>query len=198
MVECEYISRWVVGFRFTPESIRWYLTHNKIGKAEESLRQIAKANKKDYLEGSLKIPTVPKKNLSCLALFSSWSVTINVLIQGFVWFVIGMGYFGASYGASDLGGSMYLNFVVISLVEFPANALAIDNLERYGRKKSTIVTMIIGGICCFIVSLIPSGTDRTDYLVGRVIGGTLGKGFFTFAFDTVFVWSGEIFPTVVR
>ena len=35
-------------------------------------------------------------------------------------------------------------------------------------------------------------------MVGRVIGGMLGKGFITVSFGGVFVWSGEIFPTVVR
>ncbi len=32
---------------------------------------------------------------------------------------------------------------------------------RFGRKKSTIAHMILGGIACFIVSLIPGGTGRT-------------------------------------
>ena len=37
-----------------------------------------------------------------------------------------------------------------------------------------------------------------DYIVGRVIGGMLGKGFITTSFNSFYVWSGEIFPTVVR
>lgn len=41
-----------------------------------------------------------------------------------------MVYYGASYGASDFGGSMYLNYALISLVEIPSNYLVIDNCER--------------------------------------------------------------------
>ena len=37
-----------------------------------------------------------------------------------------------------------------------------------------------------------------DYIVGRVIGGILGKGFITASFSALFIWSGEIFPTVAR
>jgi OCT family organic cation transporter-like MFS transporter 4/5 len=42
-----------------------------------------------------------------------------------------MAYYGASYGASDFGGNMYFNFALTSLIEIPANFLAIDNCERY-------------------------------------------------------------------
>ena len=42
-----------------------------------------------------------------------------------------MAYLGTTYGASDFGGNMYLNFALTSLVEIPANFVAIDNCERY-------------------------------------------------------------------
>jgi hypothetical protein len=45
-------------------------------------------------------------------------------------FINGMVYYGASYGASDLGGSMYLNYMLTSLIEIPANVLVVDNCER--------------------------------------------------------------------
>ena len=41
-----------------------------------------------------------------------------------------MVYYGASYGASDLGGSMYLNYTLTSLIEIPANILVVDNCVR--------------------------------------------------------------------
>jgi hypothetical protein len=42
-----------------------------------------------------------------------------------------MVYYGASYGASDLGGSMYLNYALTSLVEIPANVFVVDSCVRY-------------------------------------------------------------------
>ena len=72
-------------FRFTPESIRWFMTHDKVEKADKELRHIAKENKKEYPEETLKIPATSTKNLSCLALFSTWTLAIGVLIQGFAW-----------------------------------------------------------------------------------------------------------------
>ena len=46
-------------------------------------------------------------------------------------FVNGMVYYGLSLSSAEFGGSIYLNFVLTSLVEIPANILVIDNCNRY-------------------------------------------------------------------
>ena len=43
----------------------------------------------------------------------------------------GLVYFGASYGASDFGGNMYVNFALASVVEISAHLLSTHNCERY-------------------------------------------------------------------
>ena len=45
-------------------------------------------------------------------------------------FVNGMVYYGLSLSAGEFGGSIYLNFVLTSLVEIPANLLVIHNCNR--------------------------------------------------------------------
>ena len=42
----------------------------------------------------------------------------------------GMVYYGVSLSAGAFGGSIYLNFILTSLVEIPANILVIDNCNR--------------------------------------------------------------------
>ncbi|EDO29771.1 predicted protein, partial [Nematostella vectensis] len=46
-------------------------------------------------------------------------------------FVNGMVYYGVSMSSGDFGGSIYLNFVLTSLVEIPGNWLVIDNCNRF-------------------------------------------------------------------
>ncbi len=50
-----------------------------------------------------------------------------------------MVYYGASYGASDLGGSMYLNYTLTSLIEIPANILVVDNCGRYNVHIASLI-----------------------------------------------------------
>ena len=52
---------------------------------------------------------------------------LNVLFR----FVNGMVYYGLSLSSGEFGGSIYLNFVLTSLVEIPGNILVIHNCNRY-------------------------------------------------------------------
>lgn len=49
-------------------------------------------------------------------------------------FVHGVLYLGLSLSAGEFGGSIYLNFVLTSLVEFPSHVLAIDCCNRWARR----------------------------------------------------------------
>ena len=42
-----------------------------------------------------------------------------------------MVYYGLSLSSGEFGGSIYLNFVLTSLVEIPGNILVIHNCNRY-------------------------------------------------------------------
>ena len=57
-----------------------------------------------------------------------------------------MSYYGTVLNIGNLAGDIYLNFVLMVLVEFPAKAAAIYLLDRIGRKKLHIGFLIIGGI----------------------------------------------------
>ena len=85
MIYASYKFNYPFLSRFTPESIRWYITHDKIEKTEKELRDIARTNRKEYPEEIIKVPVTSTKNLSCLALFSTWSLAFSVMIQAVAW-----------------------------------------------------------------------------------------------------------------
>jgi len=61
-------------------------------------------------------------------------------------FVVSMAYYGLSLNVDNLAGDFYLNFFLTGLVDFPAYTLCILLMDRVGRKKLYLVTMVIGGI----------------------------------------------------
>ena len=71
--------------RSIPESIRWYMTHDKVEKAEVTLQKIAEVNKTKYPNEHLSVPETATVSLGFLALFSTCSLTISALVQAFAW-----------------------------------------------------------------------------------------------------------------
>ena len=70
---------------------------------------------------------------TCHSLIDSYSIPLKVFspLNVLFRFVNGMVYYGLSLSSGEFGGSIYLNFVLTSLVEIPGNILVIHNCNRY-------------------------------------------------------------------
>ena len=97
---------------------------------------------------------------------------ISTLAQGVLWFVNGMVYYGLASAAGDLGGSVYLNFLYLSLAEIPSAIFASYLPNRFGRKKTTIISLFLAGAFCICVPFIPLTGNGKAF---RVAVGILGK-----------------------
>ncbi|PFX33205.1 organic cation transporter protein-like isoform X1 [Stylophora pistillata] len=188
---------WIV----VPESVRWLTTHQRVGEAENILKRVANTNKKPMPEENLGLPDDQKtteKEAGFMDLFGSRSMTKKTIISWISWFVNAQVYFGVSLGSVMLGGNIYLNFFLTSLVELPGNAFAIYAMNRFGRKKVVVIGLIVAAISNLLVTVIPSDPNNTGYAAGRIIFAMIGKFSVMNSFDAIFVFSSELFPTVVR
>jgi len=177
------------------ESPRWLKTARRYEDCKNVFKKIARYNKQPFDE-SLQITRTETsmKRTTPLDLFKSKKIAIYTISQGFIWFVNGMVYYGISLAADELGGSFYLNWIYISVIEIPSAIMAIFCSNYLGRKTTTIIAMIIGGILCIIVPFVPSSGDHP----AKVILGVLGKMFITLSYDVITIWSVEIFSTDIR
>ncbi|XP_057291589.1 organic cation transporter-like protein isoform X2 [Hydractinia symbiolongicarpus] len=185
-------------WKFIPESVRWLHVKGRNDEAEKILRKVAKVNKNAYPASKLCEISQEKSSGSFRNLFSTKKITMLTLSMCFIWFVNGMVYYGISLASDDLGGNMYRDFVLTSLVEIPGNILVIVLSNRYGRKKATTGSMFITAFSLLVVAIIPGRTENHAYNWSRVSFGMLGKLFITTAFDSVYILAAELYPTVVR
>ncbi|XP_020605192.1 organic cation transporter protein-like [Orbicella faveolata] len=190
----------VLGLFFSPESVRWYLVNGRTERAEKVLQKVAKFNKKPIPQESLQ--NYEKQRLGDLRdLFKSRSMTHRTLVSWYCWFVNGMVYYGVSFSSPFVGGSMYLNFFItstIALVAYPALAWGCN---RFGRKKTICCGLFFSAVGAFGSVLLTSFDDGNNkgILVGKIIFALcIAKFFIVFAFDGFYVYSAELFPTVIR
>ncbi|XP_078378344.1 organic cation transporter protein-like [Oculina patagonica] len=190
-------------WRFVPESTRYLLLKGKIADAENVLRKIAATNKKEYPEEPLSNPKAQGKVQSMgnvLDLFRTKRMTHRTLVCWYAWLVNGMVYYGVAFSTPTLGGNMYLNFFLSSIIEFPANYAGIWAMGRFGRKKPLVYCMIIAAIAsvgAVLCTMYDPGEDK-GFMAGRIIMALSAKFFIFISFDAVYVYAAELFPTVIR
>lgn len=107
-----------------------------------------------------------------------------------------MVYYGISLSTSNLPGSMYLNAFLSGAVEFPGYLIVHLLLNRWGRKKLHFLTTFISGLFCTSAILLVYFAEKVQWAF--ILVSMLGKCFNTSAFAIIYIWTSELYPTVVR
>lgn len=81
----------------------------------------------------------------------------------FIFLVNSIVYTGLSYMSANLGVSDYLAFAISGLVEAPSCILAWYAMEKWGRRYSILITMIVVGMCCVGNVFVPDGIVSLIY-----------------------------------
>lgn len=123
-------------------------------------------------------------------------------------------YYGLSLGVSRLGTNLYLTQFVFGLVEIPARSLVLVVLP-ISRRFSQSGFLATGGLACLLMLAVPAGmyvlsgktqpalrcascfgfADQFKVLTGLAMVGKFG---IAASFAVIYVYTAEIFPTVLR
>ena len=109
------------------------------------------------------------------------------------WLTNTLVYYGISFNTSELAGDPYLNFALSVFVELIAILMCQLTLERFGRKKPYAINMAITGIALMLIQFIPRDMS---YMV--TILALVGKFSISFCYNSVYIITAEIHPTVIR
>ncbi|VDI31068.1 MFS transporter, OCT family, solute carrier family 22 (organic cation transporter), member 4/5 [Mytilus galloprovincialis] len=180
-----------------PESPRWLLSMGRHEEAVTILKKVALTNKANIPEKLLQIQDEPDPHGNLWHLFSSKVLFVRTMIIFLNWAVVSLMYYGVTMNVGNMGGDFYLNFFLLALIEFPAYSICIYLVDKIGRKKLHCGCMLLGGFACastiFTVSF--GGKSLEPLTLALAIIGKLGA---SGAFCVIYVFSAELYPTVVR
>ena len=189
----------LVFYIFVPESIRWLNLNNRSDEAMTILRNIARWNNK-MLPENLSLATstnitVHRPNICHV--FRVKTVAVQTYVQIYIWMTTALLCYGLQFAAKNLGGSLYLNFTLLAAVGLPAELTSAFVNKVLGRKKSTLISLLLGGTMCVLIGCIPTNGNHFMKTV-RVVLGILGKMCGSVTFSSIYLWSAELYPTNVR
>ncbi|KAL6650676.1 hypothetical protein ACP70R_009601 [Stipagrostis hirtigluma subsp. patula] len=119
-------------------------------------------------------------------------LVLSVLLN----FLCSVVYYGLSLNVVNLKTNLYVSVLLNSVADLPACLLITLLLNRFGRKPLCIGLMLLGGVACTAGSLI-AGISVMMVMIRMACGvvGIFGVGA---TYILLFVYTAELFPTVVR
>ncbi|OWM88715.1 hypothetical protein CDL15_Pgr002482 [Punica granatum] len=205
---------------FISESPRWYLVRGKINEAMKIVRIIAKSNNRQIPDGVILALDeevnedhttnggVPHKGEekdgvddkeavsgSLIDVVRSPTTRIRLILTVAINFLCSIVYYGISLNVVNLDTNLYLNVLLNAVAEMPAFTITALLLDRFGRKPLAIGTQWFSGLFCLIGALVPL---HGVWKVVRMVCGVLGIFGMAGTYNLLFIYTAELFPTVVR
>ncbi|CAG4930752.1 unnamed protein product [Colias eurytheme] len=187
-------------YNFIPESPRWLITKGRKEQAIEVLTYIAKKNNrpttniKHIVEKELLHNNSDQQNNgSYLDLFKTPKMRVYTLINALIWLCCSHTFFGINQYIGRLDGNIYLNVFLSAIGFVPALFLVVALSLYVSRKMSMVVTFVGTGLVLLVFIFIPS-----DMKYATLSFAILGQIIIYIAFILIYLYTSEVFPTVLR
>ncbi|XP_077403600.1 solute carrier family 22 member 6 [Vanacampus margaritifer] len=185
------------------ESSRWLVLSQNYDKAIENLKSVAKINGRREEGDKIDIKMVQesmKKEMSCsqgsytvLDLFRTPTMRSMTICLSAVWLSTSFAYYGLAMDLQKFGVDFYLIQVIFGAVDIPAKVVITVTMSFIGRRPSQSGALILAGITVLINLMVPY-----DHQTLRTSLAVVGKGCLAASFNCCYLYSGELFPTIIR
>ncbi|XP_064359233.1 solute carrier family 22 member 6-A-like [Dromaius novaehollandiae] len=185
------------------ESARWLLMAGKPKRALKELKKVARMNRKkeeadkldiealkSYMEKEM---TSMKSSHTVLDLVRTPTVRRISCCLCFVWFFTSFAYYGLAMDLQNFAFNIYVIQLVFGAVDIPAKMVSILTITFVGRRFTQALALILAGLAILANIFVPQElrTLRTALAV-------FGKGCLAASFNCVYLYTSELYPTVIR
>lgn len=194
------------------ESPRWLIVNGQSTRAKQVLRKASRWNKvalppEDQLNTLFSIINKevdnhhPKTNSGSSSYKGFWrprllwnrDITVITLVISLCYFCVALVYDGLNLAGELYSDNLYLYLVLGGLAEIPGIILAAPVVHRLGRKAPVVACLLGCGVVNIAISFLQAEARAASFTAAMI-----GKLLVTAAFQIIYLYSSELFPTEVR
>lgn len=184
-----------------PESARWLITRKRTEEVIKTLEAAAKCNRlptetiRNDVETFLEEQKAAKQTTpgSFADLIRTPKMRMKTIVLSLNWFVISNLFYGVAQMMGQIAGNVFWNIFIAGMVQIPGNLLCVFICDCLGRKRSLILAYVITFVPLFAMLGCP-----VDPHWPRIVCGSISMMGCAMTFSIIYVYSGELLPTVVR
>ncbi|KAG9475517.1 hypothetical protein GDO78_003753 [Eleutherodactylus coqui] len=187
-----------------PESSRWLVLGGRYEQAIKDLKKVARINRKieegdkftvEKIKYDMKreINATSGSNYSVLDLIKTPVVRRISFCLSCTWFSTSFAYYGLAMDLQKFGLSIYIIQVIFGVVDIPAKFISYFVMTYIGRRALQAGSSILAGIAILVNIFVPQESQAA-----RAAMAVFGKGCLAASFNCVYLYSGELYPTVIR
>uniref|UniRef100_H3BFY9 Solute carrier family 22 member 6, like n=1 Tax=Latimeria chalumnae TaxID=7897 RepID=H3BFY9_LATCH len=157
-------------------------------------KRLRKKKKKEILNSSMQQELASvKASYSILDLFRTPAMRRISCCLSVIWASTSFAYYGLALDLQNFGINIYLVQVIFGAIDIPAKFISTTTMSYVGRRFTQVCSLIIAGLMILANTLVPR-----DLQTLRTALAVLGKGSLASSFTCAFLYTGEIYPTVIR
>ncbi|CAH0731288.1 unnamed protein product, partial [Brenthis ino] len=181
------------------ESPRWLITMGKVEEATKIVKRAAEMNglPTEKVEETLKKMSEDIQSQSTNSkpnyadLFQS-ALLLKTVCSCIIWLIVGLTYYGFNQYISQTSSDPFITVAAVAVIQLPSILFSIWLLRHFGRKTAVITFLTIGGLCVLTLGLVPDKFWITLTL------GCIGVSCASVVATCIYIYTSELFPTVVR
>ncbi|XP_076772812.1 organic anion transporter 3 isoform X3 [Arvicanthis niloticus] len=189
--------------RWVPESIRWLVLSGKFSKALKTLQRVATFNGKKEEGKKLTVEDLKfnlQKDITSAKIKYGLSDLFRVSILrrvtfclSLAWFSTGFAYYSLAMGVEEFGVNIYILQIIFGGVDIPAKFITILSISYLGRRITQGFLLLLAGGAILALIFVSSEMELL-----RTALAVFGKGCLSGSFSCLFLYTSELYPTVLR
>ncbi|CAK1546857.1 unnamed protein product [Leptosia nina] len=190
---------YIMYFFSLTESPRWLLSVGRVDEAASIVKKAAEFNglPTNKIEETLKgisedIRSKSSKTLATYGDLFRTSLWVKTVCCSAMWTIVGLTFYGFNQYISQTSPDPFVTVAAAGAIQIPSNIISIWLIKHFGRKLTIMFAFIFGGICVLLLGVVPHTYATTLAL------GTLGVSSTAIVAASIYIYTSELFPTIVR